>query len=360
MKKEIQIQRVENSRLDGVDFDNIPFGRTFSDHMYVADYKDGEWQNPRIVPFASFSIHPASMVLHYGQAIFEGMKATKSVDGKPLFFRPEKHVERINASAQRMCMPDFPKDMFMDAVHQLVALDQGWIPPKTGSALYLRPYMFATDEFIGVQPSQTYTFIIFTGPVGPYYAKPVSLIAEEKYVRACEGGVGEAKTAGNYAASLLPARIAKEKGFDQVMWMDGKEFKYVQEVGTMNIFFVIDGKVVTPATDGAILKGITRESAIEILRKEGYEVEARKVSKEELIEAYDKGLLQETFGTGTAAVVSHVAKIQIGDRLLELPPVKDRKVGALVKTIIEGLRDTTIEDTYGWIVPVKELTPATV
>lgn len=355
MKNTIKVEKVKNSRLASVDFDNIPFGRTFSDHMFVTEYKDGEWVNPRIVPFESFSIHPASMVLHYGQAIFEGMKATKSVDGQPLFFRPEEHVTRLNASARRMCMPEVPGDLFLDAVNQLVSLEQGWIPPKTGSALYLRPYMFANDEFIGVAPAQNYTFIIFTGPVGPYYAKPVSLIAETKYVRAAEGGVGEAKTAGNYAASLLPAKLAKEKGFDQVMWLDGKEFKYVQEVGTMNIFFVIDGKVVTPATDGAILKGITRKSAITILKNEGYEVEERKVSIDELIEAYDNGTLQESFGTGTAAVVSHVASIQINDRSLVLPPVEDRKVGNLIKTIINGLRDTTIEDTYGWVVPVKEL-----
>lgn len=355
MKNTIKVEKVKNSRLANVDFDNIPFGRTFSDHMFVTEYKDGEWVNPRIVPFESFAIHPASMVLHYGQAIFEGMKATKSVDGQPLFFRPEEHVTRLNASARRMCMPEVPGDLFLEAINQLVAIDQGWIPPKTGSALYLRPYMFANDEFIGVAPSNNYTFIIFTGPVGPYYPKPVSLIAETTYVRAAEGGVGEAKTAGNYAASLLPARLAKEKGFDQVMWLDGKEFKYVQEVGTMNIFFVLDGKVVTPATDGAILKGITRKSAITILEKEGYEIEERKISIDELIEAYDNGTLQECFGTGTAAVVSHVASIQIKDRALELPPMEDRKVGNLVKNIINGLRDTTIEDTYGWVVPVKEL-----
>ncbi|MFK7934860.1 MAG: branched-chain amino acid aminotransferase [Saprospiraceae bacterium] len=355
MKKNIQVQTVKESRLKDVDFDNIPFGRTFSDHMFISEYQDGEWVNPRIVPFESFQIHPASMVLHYGQAIFEGMKATKSIDGQPLFFRPEEHVTRINASARRMCMPEVPGDMFMDAIHQLVALDKGWIPPKTGSALYVRPYMFANDEFIGVAPAENYTFIIFTGPVGPYYAKPVSLLAETTFVRAVAGGVGEAKTAGNYAASLLPAKLAREKGFDQIMWLDAAEFKYVQEVGTMNIFFVIDGKVVTPETDGAILKGITRKSAITILQKEGFEVEVRKVSIDELVEAYDAGKLEEAFGTGTAAVVSHVAKIQIHDRSLTLPAVEDRKVGPLVKKIIEGLRDTTIEDTYDWIVPVREL-----
>ena len=304
MNHKIKITKTTNSRLSSLDFDNIPFGKTFSDHMFVCDYKNGQWQDARIVPFGKFEMHPASMVLHYGQAIFEGMKATKSHDGKPLFFRPEQHSIRINASARRMSMPEFPADLFDEAIHALVGLDQGWIPPAKGSALYIRPYMFATDEFIGVKPSETYRFIIFTGPVGPYYPKPVSLLAETKYIRAAAGGTGEAKAAGNYAGALLPARLANEAGYDQVMWLDAKEFKYVQEVGTMNIFFVIDGKVVTPSTDGTILKGITRMSIIEILRNAGYEVEERRVSTDELIEAHSKGLLQESFGTGTAAVVA--------------------------------------------------------
>lgn len=351
----ISISKVTNSRLPNVDFSNLPFGRTFSDHMFVADYKDGKWQDAKIVPFESFSMHPASMVLHYGQAIFEGMKASKGKDGEPLFFRPEEHVTRINASADRMCMPNVPKDLFLDAVNTLVDIDQGWIPPQSGSALYIRPYMFATDEFIGVRPSETYKFIIFTGPVGPYYAKPVSLIAEQTYARASRGGTGEAKCAGNYAASLLPARIAHEKGYDQVMWMDTEEFRYVQEVGTMNIFFVIDGKVITPATDGQILKGITRKSALTILKDKGYEVEEKPVDINEVVKAYQNGTLQEVFGTGTAAVVSHVAKIAYKDLVMELPPVSERKVGPAIKAEIDGLRSGTVEDTRGWIVPVRKL-----
>lgn len=355
MKYSIKINKVTESRLSSIDFDNIPFGRVFSDHMFVADYKNGEWTDLKITPFEAFSIHPASMVLHYGQAIFEGMKASKSVDGKPLFLRPEMHAHRLNASAARMCMPAVPPDLFLEAIHALIAIDSGWIPPKTGSALYIRPYMFATDEFIGVKPSSTYRFIIFTGPVGPYYAKPVSLIAERKYVRAADGGTGEAKAAGNYAASLLPAKIAQEKGYDQVMWMDGKEFKYIQEVGTMNIFFVINGKVITPATDGAILKGITRDSILTILKQKGYEVEERPLSIDEVVAAHDAGQLQEVFGTGTAAVVAHVSKIAVDDRELVLPPMEEREIGAIAKKEIEGLRAGTIKDTRGWIVPVKEL-----
>ena len=206
MKYQIEVTKTTHSRLPQIDFDTIPFGRTFSDHMFVADYKNGAWTDLRIEPFENFSIHPAAMVLHYGQAIFEGMKASKSHDGKPLFFRPELHAHRLNASAARMCMPAVPEDLFLEALHTLVGLDSGWIPPKAGSALYIRPYMFANDEFIGVKPSENYRFIIFTGPVGPYYSKPVSLVVEEQFVRAADGGTGEAKAAGNYAASLLPCQ----------------------------------------------------------------------------------------------------------------------------------------------------------
>jgi branched-chain amino acid aminotransferase len=353
MANKIQITKTSESRLPEVDFDAIPFGRTFSDHMYVADYSDGQWHDYRIVPFGPFSIHPAAMALHYGQSIFEGMKASVTKAGEPMLFRPEMHAHRINASARRMCMPEFPEDAFLEALHTLVSLDKDWIPPKEGSALYLRPFMFATDEFIGVKPSKTYRFIIFTGPVGPYYPKPVSLIAETTYIRAAKGGVGEAKTAGNYAASLLPAQNAEENGYDQVLWLDGREFKYIQEVGTMNLFFVINGTVITPATDGAILKGITRDSAIKLLKKEGYDVEVRPITIDEVIEAHKKGQLEEAFGSGTAAVVAHVSKIAYKDIVMELPPVENRKVGQFIKDTINGLRAGTIEDTFGWVVPAQ-------
>ncbi len=349
MPYDITITKTNQSRIGEVDFENIPFGRVFSDHMFVADYRDGEWQDLRIVPFERFEIHPAAMVLHYGQAIFEGMKASKSFDGRPMLMRPEQHSRRLNRSAERMCMPTVPEDMFLQGLRSLVAIDADWIPPQEGSALYIRPYMFATDEFIGVKPAQTYRFIIFTGPVGPYYPKPVSLIAESKYVRAVKGGTGEAKAAGNYAGSLLPAKIAQDKGFDQVMWMDGHEFKYIQEVGTMNIFFVIGDKVITPATDGAILKGITRDSIIQILKKKGYTVEEKPLHIDEVVKAYKAGQLKEVFGSGTAAVVAHVSKIQYQDTLMELPPMEEREIGTMVKAEIDGLRSGKIEDEFGWI-----------
>lgn len=352
MKYDIKLTKVTESSLSTVDFDNIPFGRTFSDHMFVADYIDGAWTNLEIMPFQNFQIHPSGLVLHYGQAIFEGMKASKGVDGKPYFLRPEMHAKRLNASARRMCMPDVPEDLFEQAIHELVDLDQGWIPQKEGSALYIRPYMFANGEFIGVAPSDTYKFVIFTGPVGPYYPKPVRLLVADEYVRAVPGGVGEAKTAGNYAASLLPAKLAQEQGFDQILWMDGHEFKYIQEAGTMNIFLVIDGKVLTPATDGAILKGITRNTIIEILRDKGYTVEERPITIDEVVEAHKNGTLSEMFGTGTAAVVAHVADFTHKGTTYTLPPLEEREVGAFAKNEINGLRSKTIADTRGWIVPV--------
>lgn len=353
----IKVTKTKDSRLSTVNFDDLPFGRVFSDHMFIADYKDGNWVNPRIEPFHPIEMSPSTMVLHYGQAIFEGMKASKSYEGKPLLFRPEQHAKRLNKSAARLCMPAFPEDLFLEALHALIGIDSNWIPPQEGSALYIRPFMFATDEFIGVRPSNTYRFIIFTGPVGPYYARPVSLWAEQEYVRAVEGGTGEAKAAGNYAASLLPAKLAMERGYDQVMWMDSHEFKYIEEVGTMNIFFVIDGKVITPATEGAILKGITRDSILTILREKGYDVEERRLSIDEVVEAHRNGKLQEVFGTGTAAVVAHVSKIGYDGMELELPPMEDRKVGTMVKKEIDGLRSGKIEDTHDWVVPVKTEEP---
>lgn len=348
MTKTIRITPIEHSRRASVNFSSLPFGKVFSDHMFVADWVDGQWINVEIKPLAPFEVHPGNLAWHYGQSIFEGMKATKHVDGTPLLFRPEEHVYRLNNSARRMCMPEVPEQLFLDAVHTLVDMEKDWIPDEEGSALYLRPLMFATDEFIGVRPSDTYRFLIFAMPVGPYYAKPVSLKAETKYVRAVAGGVGEAKTAGNYAASLYPARLAREEGFDQIMWLDAKEFKYVQEVGTMNIFFVMDGKVITPATEGAILKGITRKSLIEILRREGYTVEERPITIDELIEAYEAGLLTEVFGSGTAAVVSMAERLNYKGKDLTFDTTT-YTVAPLAKSIINGMRSGRLPDAFGWV-----------
>ncbi len=358
MSARISITRTSNSRLPDLDFDNIPFGAAFSDHMFIAEYNGNKWENARIVPFGNISVHPACFALHYGQAIFEGMKASKSHDGKPMLFRPEMHAKRINASAQRMCMPDFPEDLFVEALHLLVGLDHAWIPPQEGSALYIRPFMFACDEYFGVRPGDKYLFMIYTGPVGPYYSKPVRLRAELEYVRAVPGGTGEAKAAGNYGGAILATEKAKAAGFDQVMWMDGHEFRYVQEVGTMNIFFVIDGKVVTPKTDGSILKGITRNSIMTILRERGYEVEEKLVDIHELIAASEAGKLQEAFGAGTAAVIAPISEIVYKDKVMKLPPVEAFKIAGLAKAEINGLRSGRVVDERGWVVPVQALEPA--
>jgi len=353
MKMTINITKTEESRIKSVDFSNLPFGRVLSDHMFIADYVDGQWQDARILPLSDLSIHPANMALHYGQSIFEGMKAAVSSDGTPLLFRPELHAQRINASARRMCMPEIPEELFLEAVKSMVLIERDWIPQDEGSALYIRPFMFATDHFIGVAPSSSYSFMIICLPVGPYYNKPVRLLADEKYVRASKGGTGEAKAAGNYAGSMLPAKLAREKGFDQVLWLDARYRKFVQEVGTMNIFFVMKDKVLTPLTDGAILKGITRFSIIDLLKEKGYTVEERPITIDELIEAYDNGDLLEVFGSGTAAVVSNVAAIAYKDRTLEFDD-SSFLLSLEIKSLFNKIRNASIPDHRGWVIPVTE------
>ena len=353
MKYKFKVSLTENSRLSSLDFNKIPFGQVFSDHMFVADYIDGAWTNLEVRPLDYFPLHPANMAIHYGQSIFEGMKASKMNDGTPALFRCEKHVERINRSATRLCMPEIPGDLFKQACETLVDLDRDWIPPAEGSALYLRPFMFATDEILGVRPSSTYKFMIITGPVGPYYSRPITLWAEEKYIRAAQGGIGEAKAAGNYAGSLMAAKQATEKGYDQVIWLDAEEHKYIQEVGTMNLMLIIDGVVVTPPTDGTILRGITRDTIMTLLRDKGITVEERPISIDEVIEAHNAGKLQEIFGCGTAAVVSNVSELTYRDIKMVLPPVEKREIANWVKQTIDKLRTGEISDKFGWVQPIK-------
>ena len=353
MSLNINISKTTNSNVSNVDFENIKFGKYFSDHMFVADYEDGKWVSADIMPCEPMSIHPGNMTFHYGQAIFEGMKATKNKDGEPMLFRPEMHSKRINASAKRMCMPEFPEQLFLDALRALINIDSAWIPPQKGSALYIRPFMIAMDDHVGVRASNKYRFIIVTLPVGPYYNRPVSLLAQEEFNRAAVGGVGEAKAAGNYAASLYPTKLANEAGYDQVLWLDAKEYKYCQEVGTMNIFFVIDGKVVTPATDGAILKGITRNTFLQILKSENIEVEERQISIDEVVDAAKAGKLEECFGAGTAAVVAKVNRIGYKGVDYEVPD--HYTIGSMLKEKIDGLRFGTVEDQWDWTEVVKEV-----
>jgi branched-chain amino acid aminotransferase len=352
MHYNFDVTRTANSHLADLDFGNIPFGKIFTDHMFTADYIGGQWTNLKIVPVAPLEIHPGNMAWHYGQSIFEGMKASRDKEGNALLFRPELHSKRLNASARRMCMPELPEDLFLQAIHTIVDMEKAWIPPAAGSALYIRPFMFATDETIGVKASETYKFIIFVMPVGPYYNQPVKLFAQDTYVRAVVGGVGEAKTAGNYAASLYPANEARKKGFDQVMWLDGIHRKYIQEVGTMNIFFVINGEVITPNLDGAILDGITRKTIIELLKDKGHTVIERPISIDEIVEAHQNHTLSEVFGSGTAAVIAQVSTIQYEEHTVTVD-VSATPISTMIKDTINGLRNRTIEDKFGWVVPAK-------
>ena len=351
MSNSISITKIKKSKVESLDFDNIALGRTFTDHMFVCDYKDGQWSNPRITPMEMIPMHPACMALHYGQALFEGMKATIDSNGRPLLFRPEKNAERLNFSARRLGMPEFSETLFVEALKQLVSLDQQWIPPQEGSALYLRPFMFADEAFIGMRAANSYKFIVMASPSKPIYTDRVRLYAETSFIRAAHGGTGEAKAAGNYAAAVLPTEIAKSKGFDQVLWLDAKEFKYIQEVGTMNIFFKINGQFVTPSLDGSILAGITRMSVIDFLRHKGFEVVERPITIDEIIEASKNGQLEEAFGTGTAVGIAMIQEIGYKDALIQVSDTSP--VGQLVLDTINGVRIGKIADELNWMVKVE-------
>ena len=351
MSNSISITKIKKSKVESLDFDNIALGRTFTDHMFVCDYKDGQWSNPRITPMEMIPMHPACMALHYGQALFEGMKATIDTNGVPLLFRPKKNAERLNFSARRLGMPEFSETLFVEALKQLVSLDQQWIPPQEGSALYLRPFMFADEAFIGMRAANSYKFIVMASPSKPIYTDRVRLYAETSFIRAAHGGTGEAKAAGNYAAAVLPTEIAKSKGFDQVLWLDAKEFKYIQEVGTMNIFFKIKGQFVTPSLDGSILAGITRMSVIDFLRHKGFEVVERPITIDEIIEASKNGQLEEAFGTGTAVGIAMIQEIGYKDALIQVSDTSP--VGQLVLDTINGVRIGKIADELNWMVKVE-------
>lgn len=348
----IKISTVNQSRIDSIDFDNIPFGKVFTDHLFKANYRNGCWENMEIAPVENFSLHPSNQALHYGQSIFEGMKGAADANGVPLLFRPEDHAHRLNRSARRMCMPEFPEEFFVEVLKELVNLDRKWIPDRPGSALYIRPLMFAMDEYLRVSPSENFMFTILLLPVGPYYGDAVKLWADTEFVRAVPGGTGEAKTAGNYAASLLPSRLAKEKGYDQVLWLDGRERKYVQEVGTMNIFFVFDDHIATPELDGGILAGITRDSFLTILNDTDYKVRERPITIAEVMEKGKNGQLKEVFGSGTAAVANIVKEIRYKDESVHFDPEK-AEVAPMLKQKLEDIRHGRVEDKYDWVVRVE-------
>lgn len=351
MSTQIHIEKVKESKAKDLDFNDIPLGRTFTDHMFLCTYENEAWQTPKIVPMGALPTHPAAMAFHYGQAIFEGMKATIDANGTPMLFRPEQNAKRLNFSARRLGMPEFPEQLFVEALKVLVGLDKNWIPPQQGSALYLRPFMYADEAFIGMRAATQYKFIIMASPSNPIYTKRVRLYAETNYIRAAHGGTGEAKAAGNYAAAILPTEHAKAKGYDQVLWLDAHNFKSIQEVGTMNIFFKINGKIITPNLDGSILAGITRMSVIELLRYKGYEVTERPISIDEINETSKDGTLEEAFGTGTAVGIAMIQ--EIGYKGKDIHVSNESPVGQMVLETINGVRTGEIPDDLNWMCKIK-------
>lgn len=334
----------------------LKFGTIFTDHMFVMDYETGKgWHDARIVPYQPISLEPSAMVFHYGQEMFEGLKAYKTEDGRTLLFRPGKNIERANNTNRRICIPEIPEEDFLQAIKELVKTDEAWIPVMPGTSLYIRPFVIATDPFLGVRPSDTYMFIIILSPVGAYYPEglnPVKIWIEDEYVRAVKGGIGEAKTGANYVASLRSQVKAHDEGYSQVLWLDGVHRKYIEEVGAMNIFFKIDGKIVTPALNGSILPGVTRDSVIHLCKAWGLTVEERRIDINEIKEAYDKGTLEEVFGSGTAAVISPVGQLRWEDTVMQ---VKDGGIGEYSQKLydtITGIQLGKLTDTFQWTVEV--------
>jgi branched-chain amino acid aminotransferase len=342
----IQVRTAETLRYKTFDFSDIAFGRTCTDHMFIADYKDGQWQDLRIVPYGDIQFEPSLAALHYGQAIFEGMKAYRDVNGGINIFRPYENFVRFNKSAERMCMPQLPEEIFINGLAQAVKLDENWVPGQFGYSLYLRPFMFSTDEFLGVRPSVTYSFMIIMAPAGLYYAEPIRVKVETHFTRAAAGGTGYAKAAGNYAGALYPTALAQKEGYQQLLWTDGQEHAYFEESGTMNVMFVVAGKLLTPATSDTILKGVTRDSVLQLARDFGMEVEERRVSVTEIIEAFKKGTIEEAFGVGTAATIAPIAVIGYEGVDYTLPA--EAKFGPRILQALNEIKHGKVADTHGW------------
>ncbi len=348
----LKVTKIETTKLKDIDLQNVPFGKYFTDHMLEVDYINGEWQTPQIKPYQPLVFDPSMAALHYGQAIFEGVKAYKDAEGNAAIFRPHDNFKRFNISAERMQMPQVPEEIFVDGMKQLVKLDQAWIPAFEDHSLYIRPFMFSTANTIGVKAGDAFKFMILLSPTGPYYGVPMRIFVEEQYVRAAPGGVGYAKAAGNYAAAMYATAQAKEKGYDQVLWMDAIEHKYVQECGTMNVFFVIGNTAITPGLEsGTILAGVTRDAVITILKEMGLEVQERALSIDEIISAYEAGTLQDVFGTGTAATISLIKELGYRDISMKFD-IHSWKIASEVKTRLNAIRYGTAADTHGWMEPV--------
>jgi branched-chain amino acid aminotransferase len=353
---EILIQKTKQPK-SKPDQSNLGFGQYFTDHMFIMDYTEGKgWHDPRIVPYGPLELDPSIMILHYGQATFEGLKAYKTSDGQVQLFRPHSNMQRMNISNERLCIPALDVDFAVSAIKALVNIDKDWIPQAEGTSLYIRPFVISTEPHLGVHPAKTYMFIIILSPVGAYYPEginPVKIYVESNYVRAVKGGLGFTKTPGNYAASIKAQEEANLKGYTQVLWLDGIEKKYIEEVGTMNVFFKINGEVVTPSLEGSILAGITRDSTIKLLQHWGIPITERRISIDELVQAHKNGTLEEAFGTGTAAVISPIGELFYEGQTLT---INEGQTGELAKRIydtITGIQSGKLEDPFGWIVKVE-------
>lgn len=338
------------------DANSLGFGQIFTDHMFVLDYTEGSgWHDPRIIPYQPITLDPSAMVFHYGQTVFEGMKAYRTPEGQVQLFRPGKNFERLNRSSARISIPAIDEELALQGLLELVRVDQEWVPSAPGTSLYIRPFIIATEPYLGVSPAKNYQFIIIMSPVGSYYKEginPVKILVEQQYVRAVKGGTGEAKTGGNYASSLIAQQKAGEIGYSQTLWLDGVEHRYIEEVGSMNIFFKIDGKIVTPELNGSILPGITRDSILHLLRHEGYDVEERRVSIDEIVEAYNAGKLEEAFGTGTAAVISPIGEFNWQDETIIVNGGEIGQVSKHLYDTLTGIQNGLLDDTFNWMIRI--------
>ncbi|UAM97093.1 branched-chain amino acid aminotransferase [Polaribacter litorisediminis] len=352
MTPNIEINRIKESKIDSVDFNNLPFGSVYSDHMLECDFINGAWQTPVIKPYQPISLDPSAKIFHYGQSIFEGMKAYKDVDENILLFRPTDNCKRLNKSAERLVIPQIPEAIFMEGLKQLLKVDSDWIPKNEGSSLYIRPFMFATGKGFHASPADAYKFIICTAPSGAYFAGKVKVLIEEKYARAANGGVGFAKAGGNYAAQFYPTQLAIEKGYNQVIWTDDNTHQFIEEAGAMNIFIRINDTLITSPTSDRILDGITRKSILQIAEDNGIATEVRKISVGEVVEAAKNGNLKEMFGAGTAAVISPIAGFGYQENDFELP-VLENPYAAQLKKLITDIQTNKSEDPYGWRVLVE-------
>jgi branched-chain amino acid aminotransferase len=349
----IKITNVAESRVNELDSSNLQFGKQYSDHMLICDFEDGAWQEPSIVPYGDITMSPATTFIHYGQSLFEGIKAYRRKNGEVAIFRPRDNWARFNVSARRMAMSEVPEELFMEGMRKLIEIDKEWVPDSEGSSLYIRPFMFGTDAFIGVKPADTFRFMIITSPAGAYYSKPTRIYVQNKFVRAFPGGIGFTKAAGNYGACMLPMLETKKLGYDQILWTDGYTHKNVQEIGTMNVFFVFGNTVVTPdLSEGTILAGVTRDSVIRLLREKGMTVEERAISIEEIETNYRNGQLKEAFGAGTAAVIAPISELFYNGETLMLPPVETWDVSNFIKKELADIRYGNIPDTHSWMYKV--------